>query len=91
MATNHSPVRIDDQLHPADERILEYFAEEPPDYVPLAANRLGMHLGYVERRVETLVENGLLEPVSQERIYTITDRGQRCVESETALRAGGGR
>jgi len=63
-------------MHPADERILSYLNENPPDYVPLVANRLGMHLGYVERRVETLVELGLVQPVSEEVIYTLTDRGE---------------
>ena len=63
-------------MHPADERILSYLNENPPDYVPLVANRLGMHLGYVERRVETLVELGLVQPVSGEVIYALTDRGK---------------
>ena len=63
--------------HPADERILRYLSEHPPDYVPLIANRLGMHLGYVERRVETLVEQGLVEPISGESIYAVTERGER--------------
>jgi DNA-binding MarR family transcriptional regulator len=61
--------------HPADERILQHLVEHPPDYVPLVANRLGMHLGYVERRVDLLVERGLLEPVSGEVIYAVTDDG----------------
>lgn len=70
--------------HPADERILRYLEEHPPDYVPLIANRLGMHLGYVERRVETLVEHGLVEQVSGEAVYVVTDRGQRYLVEEMA-------
>ena len=69
--------------HPADERILRHLQENPPDYVPLVANRLGMHLGYVERRVETLVEHGLVEPVSGEAVYVVTDRGERYLAEET--------
>jgi DNA-binding IclR family transcriptional regulator len=68
--------------HPADERILQYLQENPPDYVALVANRLGMHLGYVERRVETLVEHGLVEPVSGEVVYVVTDEGERYLAEE---------
>lgn len=64
-------------LLPADERILEYLAEHPPDYVPLIANRLGMHLGFVERRRDVLVDLGFVEPVTNESIYGITERGER--------------
>jgi DNA-binding MarR family transcriptional regulator len=63
--------------HPADECILRYLNENPPEYIPLVANKLGMHLGYVEQRVETLVEQGLLEPITGEVIYTVTERGER--------------
>lgn len=70
--------------HPADERILRYLEEHPPDYVPLIANRLGMHLGYVERRVEALVDHGLVEPISGESIYAVTERGERFLADEAA-------
>lgn len=77
-----------DWAHPADERIVRYLREHPPDYVPLIANRLGMHLGYVERRVETLVDRGLLEPVTGEVVYSVTDRGERFLaEGTTAVAA----
>jgi DNA-binding Lrp family transcriptional regulator len=66
-----------DPLHPADERILSYLSEHPPDYVPIVANRLGMHLRYVERRVDILVDRGLLRPVTGEVIYTATEKGER--------------
>lgn len=66
-------------LRTADEQLLQYFVDHPPDYVPLVSNRLGIHLGYAERRVETLVEHGLLEPVTNESIYTITDAGRRAL------------
>jgi DNA-binding MarR family transcriptional regulator len=73
--------------HPADERILQYLDDNPPDYVPLIANRLGMHLGYVEKRVETLVEHGLVEAVTGEEIYTVTDRGKEYLAGESAALA----
>lgn len=61
----------------ADERILTYLQDHPPDYIPLIANRLGMHLGYVEDRRDVLLEYGLIEPVTNERIYGLSDRGER--------------
>jgi predicted transcriptional regulator len=64
-----------------DERILRYFEAYPPDYVPLMANRLNVHLEYAERRVELLVEHDLLQPVTNERVYTVTDRGRRLLEA----------
>lgn len=72
-----------ERMHPADERILRYLAENPPEYVPLISNRLGMHLDYVERRVETLVEYGLVEAVSGEVIYTTTEEGERYLAEST--------
>lgn len=75
-----------DWLRTADERILRYFEANPPDYVPLMANRLNVHLEYAEGRVALLAERGLLRPVTNERIYTVTDRGRRVLEaSEEAV------
>ena len=70
-----------DWLRSVDERILRYFEVNPPDYVPLVANRLNVHLEYAEGRVALLVERDLLRPVTNERIYTITDRGRQVLES----------
>lgn len=71
-----------DLLRETDERILEYLDHHPPDYIPLIANRLGVHLGYAERRCERLVEFGLIEPVTNESIYGLTDRGRRYLAGE---------
>lgn len=76
--------------HPADERILRHLRENPPDYVALVANRLGMHHGYVERRVETLVEHDMVEPVSAEAVYVVTDRGERYLAGEAGAVAADG-
>jgi DNA-binding MarR family transcriptional regulator len=74
-----------DWLRSADEELLSYFGKHPPDYVPLAANRLGMHLGYAERRVSVLCEHGLLESVTNESIYTVTEAGRRALETDEAV------
>jgi DNA-binding MarR family transcriptional regulator len=71
-----------DWLRSADEQLLRYFETHPPDYVPLAANRLGLHLGYAERRVAVLVEHGLLESVTNESIYTVTEAGRQALRTQ---------
>ncbi len=72
-----------DWMHPADERILRYLQNNPPDYIPLIANRLGMHLGYVEQRVDSLVTHGFVEPVTGEVVYAVTDTGEQYLADET--------
>lgn len=69
-------------LRSVDVSILEYLERHPPEYVPLVANRLGVHLGYAERRFESLVEAELVRPVTNESIYTITDRGRAVLDPE---------
>ncbi|WP_193767639.1 helix-turn-helix domain-containing protein [Halorientalis pallida] len=70
-------------MRSADERILRQLRAERPDYLALVANRLGMHLRYVERRCAVLVEHGLVEPVSGEVVYRTTERGERFLTEET--------
>ena len=72
-------------MRPADERILRQLCEERPDYLALVANRLGMHVRYVERRCGVLVDRGLVEPVSGEVVYRTTERGEQVLaeRSET--------
>lgn len=70
-------------LRSVDVSILEYLERHPPEYVPLVANRLGVHLGYAEGRFELLVEEELVRPVTNESIYTITDRGRAVLDAET--------
>lgn len=79
-------------MGPADEEILRELHEQRPDYLPLVANRLGMHLGYVERRCDELVERGLIEAVSGETVYRTTALGRRYLAGEvdaTTLSARG--
>lgn len=64
-------------MRPADEQILRQLREEQPEYLALVANRLGMHLRCVERRCAVLVENDLVEQVSEEVVYRTTELGER--------------
>jgi hypothetical protein len=66
---------------PADPTILEFLAERDPEYPAIIANRIGMHAPYVETRCEELADRGLVEPVSGEVVYRLTDRGERALDA----------
>lgn len=67
----------DHPIRDVDEAILEDLQREQPDCIPFVANRLGMHLKYVDGRCESLVEHGLIEQVTGEPVYCLTDHGER--------------
>lgn len=67
----------DHPIRDSDEAILEDLQREQPDCIPFVANRLGMHLKYVDGRCELLVEYGLIEQVTGEPVYCLTDCGER--------------
>jgi DNA-binding MarR family transcriptional regulator len=69
-------------LRSVDVRILEYLRDRPPEYVPLVANRLGVHLGYAEGRFDHLVERGLVRAVTNESTYTVTEAGRSAIAAE---------
>lgn len=79
-----------DSLRPEDLRILRYLAENPPDYVPLVANRLGLHLGYAERRVDALVDAGLVEAITGEEVYAVTTDGEQYVAEHAPVSSANG-
>ncbi|WP_206425142.1 DUF2250 domain-containing protein [Halosimplex salinum] len=72
-----------DWFRRADAAILSYLSRERPTYTPLIANRLGMPTDYAEERVENLVDAGLVEPVSAEVVYRITERGEHQLAAYT--------
>ena len=58
---------MQDELYgmwPVDTFTLQDLLSEQPDYIPLVANRLGMHLAYVESRCDHLRERGLIEQMT---------------------------
>jgi hypothetical protein len=69
-------------MQTADDAILEDLHREQPEYIPLVANRLGMHVTYVETRCDLLTDYGLLKPVTDEVIYAVTDRGEAYLRGE---------
>lgn len=71
----------EDSRHPADVTILAYLSDEKPDYVPLIASHRGLHPGYAQRRIDRLAAEGLVEAVSREVVYRITERGESVLET----------
>jgi len=67
-------------MRPVDEQILATLQRDQPDYVPLIASRLGLTVGYTEQRFERLVEADLVEPVTPEVVYRVTEQGERLLE-----------
>ncbi|WP_331236234.1 MarR family transcriptional regulator [Natronorarus salvus] len=74
-------------MQPGDEAILEFLLDNPPEYAPLIAGGIGMHHTNVERRCRVLAESGLLETVSEEVVYRLTERGERFLATEASERA----
>lgn len=66
---------------PADEAIVEFLAGNGPEYPAIVANRIGMHAPYVETRCEELAERELLEAVSGEVVYRLTDAGEHAADT----------
>lgn len=64
------------ELSDADRRILRYLAAETVEYPALIASNTGLHVPLVERRCRALTEADLLEAVSDEVLYRLTERGR---------------
>lgn len=68
----------------SDERVLRYLAEAGADYPALIAGNTGLHAPHVERRVDVMVGAGLIEAVSEESVYRITDAGRDALAGTVA-------
>ena len=73
-------------MRPVDDSILQVLAHERTEYPSLIASRTGVHVPVIERRCSELVTNGLIEPVSEEVVYRLTDRGQQYVKGNPDIR-----
>mgnify|MGYP000740104860 CR=1 FL=1 len=78
-----------DRLRPSDRQILAYLDENPPEYVPLIATRLGLPLGHANERMASLVEREYVTPVTNECIYTLTDAGAERLADATCRQSSG--
>ncbi|MFB6138099.1 MAG: helix-turn-helix domain-containing protein [Halobacteriaceae archaeon] len=66
-------------LRPADETILAALAASRAEYPAILAAETGLHVPYVRRRCDALAESGLVEQVSDEVVYRLTDAGERAL------------
>jgi len=72
----------DSSLSTADQRILQHLSTAGADYPALIASNTGLHIPLVERRCEALAAADLLEPVTGEVIYRVTEYGRHVARSE---------
>ncbi|MWV63809.1 DUF2250 domain-containing protein [Halorubrum sp. JWXQ-INN 858] len=68
----------------SDARALAYLVESGADYPALIAGNTGLHVAYVERRLTTMAEAGLVEEVSGEVVYRITTAGRDALDDRRA-------
>ncbi len=68
-------------LSTADRRILQHLAASGADYPALIASNTGLHIPLVERRCEALEAAGLIEPVTGEVVYRMTEYGRQVARS----------
>ncbi|MFC4551704.1 MULTISPECIES: hypothetical protein [Halorussus] len=77
------PERDFDWLTRSDVAILRDLSADGPDYIPLVANRIGIHLKHVESRCTVLLERGLIEQTTDEVIYRLTEDGEQCLRARS--------
>ncbi|MCL9816739.1 DUF2250 domain-containing protein [Natronocalculus amylovorans] len=70
-------------LNDADRRVLIHLRDFGAEYPALVASNTGLHIPLVERHCQTLAQRGLIEAVSGEIIYRITDQGIERLEALT--------
>ncbi len=67
----------------SDERILAYLDDAGTDYPAFIAGNTGLYITHVDERLDALEVTGLIERVTDETVYRITDagRGTLCEDS----------
>lgn len=79
--------RHEDRLHPVDRVVLAHLSDAGIDYPTCIATHHGVAPTDVRRRCAALADAGLVEPVSPEVVYRITEDGERCLEGLADERA----
>jgi DNA-binding MarR family transcriptional regulator len=67
----------EDRLGPTDAAILDHLSEQGLDYPEVIAVEGAVAPDRAARQVDTLASRGLVEQVSPEVVYRVTDRGER--------------
>lgn len=71
-----------DWMRPNDGDILATLSRTGPEYGPVIAYQLDMANDEFERYCRRLTDNSVLERVSEEPLYRLTERGQRLVDRD---------
>ena len=66
----------------SDERLLSYLADVGADYQAFIAGNTGLYADHVESRLTALGDAGLVERVSGEAMYRITDAGRAALRDD---------
>ena len=66
----------------SDERLLSYLADVGADYQAFIAGNTGLYDDHVETRLTALADAGLVERVSSEAVYRVTDAGREALRDD---------
>jgi len=66
----------------SDERLLSYLADVGADYQAFIAGNTGLYDDHVESRLTALADAGLVERVSGEAVYRVTDAGRDALRDD---------
>lgn len=66
----------------SDERLLSYLDDAGPDYQAFVAGNTGLYDDHAESRLTALETAGLVERVSGEAVYRITDAGREVLRDD---------
>ncbi|WP_435098246.1 DUF2250 domain-containing protein [Halorubrum sp. N11] len=68
-----------------DERVLAYLDDVGSDYPAFVASNTGLYVDHVESRLDALDAAGLVEQVTGEEVFRITDAGRDALREDCAV------
>ena len=68
----------------SDERILAYLDDVGTDYPAFVAGNTGLYADHVDERLNALAAGGLVEAVTGESVYRLTDAGREALREDCA-------
>ncbi|OTF07771.1 DUF2250 domain-containing protein [Halorubrum sp. SD612] len=66
----------------SDERLLSYLTDVGADYQAFIAGNTGLYADHAESRLTALEDAGLVERVSGEAVYRVTDAGREALRED---------
>jgi len=67
-----------------DERVLAYLDDAGTDYPAFVASNTGLYLDHVESRLNALDAAGLVERMTGEEVFRVTDAGRDALREDCA-------